>query len=304
MMQIKFRHYNSPDDYQLIDHFLIEHYQPQNRDRNWIEPIWEYMQYHPALDRSALEKIGIWMDDGNMVAVAHYESSLGEVFFQFHPGYRYLRQEMLDYAEENLYGMSEKDGSKYLSAYVSDNDEALISLVKGRGYTRDDERTRPMYQFEIPDQFPPIHLPDGYRLISLADDCNWAKVHQILWRGFNHEGEPPPGEGELEDRRKMFDTPNGRRDLKIVVVAPNGDFISFCGMFYEPSHHFAYVEPVATDPNYRRLGLGKAAVLEGIRRCGLLGASTSYVGSDQEFYQAIGFTKVFNSECWLKNLAA
>ena len=102
----------------------------------------------------------------------------------------------------------------------------------------------------------------------------------------------------------MFDTPSGRRDLKIVVVAPNGDFVSFCGMFYEPSRHFAYVEPVATDPTYRRLGLGKAAVLEGIRRCGLLGASTAYVGSDQEFYQAIGFTKVFNSECWMKNLIA
>lgn len=100
----------------------------------------------------------------------------------------------------------------------------------------------------------------------------------------------------------MFDTPSGRRDLKIVVVAPTGDFVSFCGMFYEPSQQFAYVEPVATDPTYRRLGLGKAAVLEGIRRCGLLGARNAYVGSDQEFYQALGFTKVFNSECWLKNL--
>ncbi len=129
-MRIRFRNYNQSDDYQLIDHFLIEHYQPQNQDRNWIEPIWEYMQYHPALDRSALEKIGMWMVDGNIVAVAHYELSLGEAFFQFHPGYRHLRQEMLDYAEENLYGMSKKDGSKYLSAYVNDNDEAFISLVK------------------------------------------------------------------------------------------------------------------------------------------------------------------------------
>ena len=190
-MRIRFRNYNQSDDYRLVDRFLIDHYQAENQDGNWIEPAWEYMQYHPALDRSALEKIGIWMDDGNIVAVAHYELSLGEAFFQFHPGYRHLRQEMLDYAEENLYGMSKKDGSKFLSAYVNEYDEAFISLVKERGYTRDDERTRPMYQFVIPDQFPSIHLPDGYRLISLADDCNWAKVHQVLWRGFNHEGEPP-----------------------------------------------------------------------------------------------------------------
>jgi hypothetical protein len=26
----------------------------------------------------------------------------------------------------------------------------------------------------------------------------------------------------------------------------------------------------------------------------------AYVGSDQQLYQAIGFKKVYNSECWLK----
>jgi predicted N-acetyltransferase YhbS len=100
----------------------------------------------------------------------------------------------------------------------------------------------------------------------------------------------------------MFDTPSGRRDLKIAVVAPDGNFVAFCGMFYEPTHRYAYVEPVATDPDYRRMGLGKAAVLEGIRRCGTLGATVAYVGSDQAFYQAIGFKKVYLSECWVKYL--
>lgn len=44
-----------------------------------------------------------------------------------------------------------------------------------------------------------------------------------------------------------------------------------------------YVEPVATDPDYRRMDLGKAAVLEGIRRCGELGAEVAYVGSVKDF---------------------
>jgi len=157
-----------------------------------------------------------------------------------------------------------------------------------------------MYKFEIPNPFPEINLPEGFQLKSLADECNWAKVHRVIWRGFNHEGEPPAGENELESRRKMFETPTARHDLKIAVKAPNGDFVSFCGMFYEPTHKYAYVEPVATDPDYRRMGLGKAAVLEGIRRCSALGANVAYVGSDQEFYQALGFKKVFNNECWVK----
>ena len=301
-MSVRFRHYNDPQDYQLVDDFLIEHYLPDNQDGNWIEPAWEYMHGHPYLDQSALNKIAVWEKSRKIVAVAHYESRLGETFFQFHPAYRNLRKEMLEYAESHLYGMSQKDERRNLRAYVNDNDTEFQSLVRGRGYKKDVEGNRPMAKFVIPEPFPSISLPDGYCLKSLAEEPNWEKVHRVMWRGFNHPGEPPTGEGELDERRKMFDTPKAGRDLKIVVEAPNGDFASICGMFYEPTNRYAYVEPVATDPTYRRMGLGKAAVLEGIRRCAELGATVAYVGSDQEFYLSLGFEVIYISECWVKYL--
>ncbi len=302
-MTIKFRNYNGQDDYVRIDEFLIEHHQPNNADGNWIEPMWEYMHAHGLLDHSSLGKIRIWEEDAKIVAVAHYEWSLGEAFFQFHPAYKNLKEEMLNYAEQNLFGHSSKDGRKYLAAYINDYDEDFVALAKSRGYENNAEGTRPVYKFEIPNPFPEIKLPEGFQLTSLAEECNWVKVNRMLWRGFNHEGEPPASVEDIEDRRRMFDTPKARRDLKIAVKAPNGDFASFCGMFYEPDNRFAYVEPVATDPDYRRMGLGKAAVLEGIRRCGMLGATVAYVGNDLLIYQAVGFKKVYNSECWLKYFA-
>jgi predicted acetyltransferase len=105
---------------------------------------------------------------------------------------------------------------------------------------------------------------------------------------------------ELESRQTMFDTPKARRDLKIAVAAPDGSFVSFCGMFYEPVNRYAYVEPVATDPVYRRLGLGRAAVLEGIRRSADLGAIMAFVGSNQKFYLSLGFEVINTSQCWQK----
>jgi predicted N-acetyltransferase YhbS len=300
-MHIQFRHYLSPKDYQRVDDFLIAHYQPGNRDGNWLEPMWEYMHGHPYLDQAALERIGLWEDDGQLVAVAHYESRLGEAFFQFHPAYRHLRQAMLEYAEQNVSGGPQRDGRRALRAYINELDEDFQSLARARGYQREPESDRPLFQVAIPHLVPAIRLPAGFHLTSLADECDWARVHRVLWRGFNHDGEPPAAEGELESRRKMFDTPTARRDLKIVVTSPAGDFVSFCGMFYVPAHQYAYVEPVATDPAYRRRGLGQAAVLEGLRRCGALGAAVAYVGSDQEFYRALGFTKVFTNECWVKS---
>ena len=211
-MNIQFRQYSNQQDYQRVADFLIEHYQPGNQDGNWIEPAWEYMHAHPLLDKASLGKIGVWEDAGRVVAVAHYEWRLGEAFFQFHPAYRHLRQEMLDYAEKYLFGYTRKDGRKHLRAYVNDNDPEFIELVRSRGYEKDAEEARPTAMFEIPDPFPQASLPEGFRITTLAEECDWAKVQRVLWRGFDHPGEPPPGEEELESERRLFDTPNGRRE--------------------------------------------------------------------------------------------
>lgn len=129
-----------------------------------------------------------------------------------------------------------------------------------------------MSQFVIPSPFALAAVPSGFRLKSLADDNDLRKMNRVLHRGFDHPGEPP--EEGIEGRRKMQSGPNYRKDLAVIVEAPNGDFVSFCGMWFDPVNRFGYVEPVATDPDYRRRGLGRAAVLDGIRRCGELGANS------------------------------
>lgn len=171
-------------------------------------------------------------------------------------------------------------------------------MVKSKGYDIDERYPRPISLLDVPQAFPKINLPEGFRIKSLADENNLQKIHRVLWRGFNHAGEPP--ENGIEDRRKMRSGPNFRKDLTIVIEDPTGNFVSFCGMWFEAVNKIAYVEPVATDPDFRRVGLGKAAVWEGIRRCAFLGATAVFVGSDLEFYRRIGFTKRFDSNCWVR----
>lgn len=126
------------------------------------------------------------------------------------------------------------------------------------------------------------------------------KYGHVLWKGFNHEEN---GEGSfiLENTKndaEGFERPNVNLDLKIAVVAPNGDFVSYCGMWQDVRSKSALVEPVATDPAYRKLGLGKAAVLEAVRRCGELGAERAFVSSSQQFYYNIGFRPYATSTWW------
>ena len=300
-MTVKVRTCDGPAEFPAICDFLYSLYQADNRDGNWLQPIWEYAYTHPWFDEDSVSRIGIWEDDGTIVAVILFGMRLGQASFQIHPDYLHLKAEMLSYAEQHLVGTTEQ-GKRYIKIFAKEDDAAFESMLRTQGYEQEPASHWSMCQYVIPDPFPPIHLRDGYRLMSLADDNDLVKVDRVLWRGFNHPGEPP-ADG-VEDRKKMQSGPNFRKDLAIVVEAPDGAFVSFGGLWFDPVNKIGYVEPVATDPDYRRMGLGKAAVLESIRRCGELGATVAYVGTDMPFYLAMGFRKLFTINCWIKYFAS
>lgn len=288
------RPYYPAEDFQRVNRFLIRHYQPQNHDGNWLQPAWAYMHSHPYLDRSALERIGIWEADGEIAAVATYESVLGEAFFQLSPGAAHLKPALLEYAEARLAA----PGGEALHIFIPDFDAEFTALAQARGYRRLPEEDRGMLHLRIPQPFPPIHLTQGFRLQSLAEENDLGKIDRVLWRGFNHPGEPPAG-GE-EDRRQMQAAHGFRHNLNMVAVAPDGNYAAYAGLWHQAENRYAYVEPVATDPDYRRLGLASAAVLEGIRRCAAEGATCAYVGNDLPVYRSIGFEPAWVLRCWSK----
>jgi GNAT superfamily N-acetyltransferase len=290
-----------PGDFPAISDFLFGLYEPDNRDGNWFQPTWEYAYTHPWFDEGSVGRIGIWEDDGVIVAVATYELRLGEAFFQVRPTHQHLKPEMLEYAEERLAGPTD-EGDRCLKAFVNDFDTAFERVVRSRGYEKEPRSHRQMSRFTIPRPFPPIRVPDGFRLKSLADDNDLVKVDRVLHRGFNHPGEPPPDGPEV--RKRMQSGPHFRTDLAIVVEAPNGEFVAFGGLWFDAVNRIGYVEPVATDPDFRRKGLGTAAVLEGVRRCGELGADVAFVGTDMVFYLAMGFEKLYTQSCWLRRFPA
>ncbi|MEZ4517179.1 MAG: GNAT family N-acetyltransferase [Chloroflexota bacterium] len=297
MTTVTQRTYIRETDFEAVSRLLVRHYRPKNHDGNWQQPAWEYMHFHPNFQPDTEDRIGIWEANGEIVGVAHHEWALGEAFFQFHPGYTWLKPEMLAYAEANLARETES-GDRELQVFINDFDTNFEAITLERGYRISDYYRRPISRFWIPDPFPPIKLPAGFRVKSLADEFSLEKMHRVLWRGFNHAGDPPP-EGVVW-REIMTAGPNFRPDLTMVVEGPDGRFVSFCGLWYEPVNRYAYVEPMATDPDFRRMGLGKAAMMEGIRRCAAEGATVAYVGSDQPYYLATGFEKLFDSRPWKK----
>lgn len=295
-MPVTFRNYSGEKLYTNKDYLPVREFLARlNRDRltslNFPWGRWEWMIGHGCLDDRYLDKIGIWESDGEIVGLATYESEPGDGFFCLDERFSHLKAEMLDYALHAL----NKDGK--FRAAIDNNDREFQRIARRMGFCP----TREVEHIAAADIGPALayRLPEGFSIVSMADSAwDFRKYHRCLWRGFNHPGEPDPVEGAIAVRRRMLSGPGVIPETVVCVAAPNGDFVSHCGTWYMPGDLTALVEPVATDPDYRRMGLGRAAVLEAVLRCGRLGARQALVGSNQQFYYSIGFDPIHVETWW------
>jgi predicted N-acetyltransferase YhbS len=258
------------------------------------------MHFHPFVWEIDLGKIGIFEENGMIVGVVNLESNERTAYFQIRPGYESIKPLMFDYAEDNFQGISQSTGSLIRALYIHEDDDGLSSLARSNGYERwrDFDETNSYYSLDRP--IPQGSVPGEFRVQSLSEENDLHKINEVLWYGFDHEGPAP--EEEIKGRRFMQKAPNFNKDLTMVVTNPDGNFISYCGMWVVPENRYAYLEPLATHPDYRRKGLGKAVVLESLRRAKALGAEVAWVGSDIEFYRALGFEPTFKFKTWVKYL--
>lgn len=293
-MSIKFRNYTNQagitEDYHKVRDFFIR---LGYAEFTYVR--WDWMATHGYLDKSAISRIGIWEDDGQIIGAATFDCQLGAAFCLALPEYAFLKREMLLYAKDNL----SKDGEFGIT--IADTDLKFQDIAARLGFraTVDKESDAVFYLDKTSTEY---HLPEGFHITSMKETFDLYQYGRVLWKGFNHEldGE---GESEFSKEKEMAGKeemirPNVDLNLKVAAVAPDGNFAAYCGMWYDPKAGYAVIEPVATDPKYRRMGLGKAVVLEGIRRVGKLGAKTALVGSSQQFYYSIGLRPFSTSTIW------
>src|SRR5665647_2505290 len=249
-MTVTARRYTSEpgftDDFFAVREFLVRINADRVTTPAFLWGRWEWAFCLPYLDRDALNRIGVWESDGEVVGLVTYEEGPGDAYFAVDPAHRGLLPELVDLTGPLEYA-----------------------------------------------------APDGYRVISLADDGDAYRYDRLLWRGFGHPGDAPETPEQLEWRRlSMTGGPDQVPELNIAVVAPDGEYAAYCGVWHDPRTDYALVEPVCTDPDHRLRGCGRAAVLEALRRCAARGATTAYVGSNQLFYYAMGFAPHETGTWW------
>lgn len=314
-MAIVRRPYGHARDFLPIRDLLVETYGAFPQPLNWRLERWNYCHcfvapYIADYGRAGVDEaesarivaewrrgIALWHDEGGaLLGVVQTEDQRpGPAFIQRRPAAESLLPEMLDYIEGPL---AERQRAP-AQVFAYSHDPALPALLHARGYRPDaahpeHDASRPLADLPAP------RLPAGYVIRSMAEENDLPRRAKAFGLGFNH---PDPKEWpSVAVYAALQRAPDYRPELDLYITAPDGEFVSFCIVWHDARNRLAVLEPVGTHPDYRRRGLGRAVVCEGLRRAAALGAERSWVGSGQAFYQALGFRLALVGHIWSKPL--
>lgn len=277
---MKFKNYNSKD-YEAVCDFLIELNRENQNHINWNWGRFEWMMEHPEFDKSLMGSFGLWNDGEKVVGAAIYDMYFGEAFVGALPAYSTLYPEILAYAYREL---KDENG---LGIAICDDRQDEINAAESAGFAFA-EQTETVMRMDLIKELP-ADLPDGLHFAEL-DPVNEPYAFQwLLWQGFDHGTDK--AEFERQEQIIPQDRPHLNPYLSIAVENTDGEYVSYCCLWYSDKTDYAYVEPVCTIPAYRGKGIAKAVIYEALNCARSLGAKKAYVLSDMPFYEKLGFRK-------------
>ena len=265
--------------YQQVCDFLIEINAKSSYHNNWNWARFEWMHEHPLTKKELLKYMGLWFDDDHLVGAALIDMFFGEAFVGVLPEYQQLYPEILECAFDHL-----KDDEGLGIAFHDDNAQEISEAIK-QGFSKaDGEET--VCVIDLKDEYP-VALPEGFKVETYDAQKHPQEMEWLFWQGFDH------GNDE-EEFLSEYKAPTGTRPhfnphLCIVIKNKQNELVASASTWYDPRTDYAYVEPVCVAPDYRKMGLGKAAVYVALNHARELGAKTAIVNSDQEFYKCLGF---------------
>lgn len=266
----------------LSDHMAVYQFMLDIYEKDWrngvAAPFWEYALCSDWVDKSYLHRCRMWKDGERIVGFCFYENPMSDVYSSLRPGYEALAPEMAAYAGEHM----PVNGEHQLVIFGSQT--PILQAAKAAGYSQAEGYESYVYDCAKPLHYP---LPEGFRftepgLLALAKCC------ECCWKGFDHEAEEGPWNGEFEYSYALVNAPHATPEQHVAVMNEAGDYVCYAGMWWVPENHLAYLEPLCTVPEYRRKGLAAAALSELCRRLKPLGA-THMTGGGNPFYPKIGY---------------
>jgi ribosomal protein S18 acetylase RimI-like enzyme len=293
-MSILTRGYDPEKDLQSVLSFLSNTYIETGTLRNWFPT-----RFENSHDENP-EDVCIWEKNNHILAIANPEGRF-VYYIQQHPDHNYLDNEIIKWIIKHSTSKKTNDIHNLKIISIEGNlqrEKVLIENGFKKAGTAGYLRIRPQ---EISIEKPT--LPEGFsfRIVETREDFD--ALAKGVRRAFGH-GEWFTGEVIAKIRSRSFFRP----DLDLMVKAPNGDLAAFCTFRIDPMSNIAELEPLATDPEYRRLGLAKSILQEALHRLEKHKPILTHIGGAADtpgankLYDSTGFTEKYYFDKWEKDI--
>lgn len=307
-MKLTVRTCTKEDDFWRTRNFLREIFLLNGRlEHSWNVARLDYWRWHYIKTCNIFESVEkgmtLWgnADDKIIAALNHLGGS--ELRLHIHPHFRTteLENEILAYAEENFYAVTE-DGRRYIHMPIFEDDKQRQEIAQSRDYKKQSGWGH-HYRRNLDSSIPNTPIPSGYTIRSMGDAEEYPARSWASWRAFHNDEPDENYDGDYSWYANLQSAPLYRRDLDVIAVASDGSIASFCTIFYDDYTRSAVTVLVGTAAEHWQRGLGKAVITEGLRRLKEIGCTLVFSTAHEEpadflYHSVMREMKV--TDTWLK----
>lgn len=282
------RPYAGDTDFAILQQFVIK-----IRSRWHVGDVTWRMLFDSRFDPA--QNVRLWEDENSeLVAFAWFYPTHHMDIQTLEPA---LWPEMIAWGVERMRTYGESDR---LRVAAPDAATALITYLQTNGFTFDeayDYRLACRLDRELP---PPV-LPDGFTLRTVQGEAEAEQRVKIHHAAFNSD------HVTVEGYRSVLRNPAYDPNLDLVIVAPDGRFAAFCLCWIDSQQRIGEVEPLGVHPDFQRQGLGRAIMLEGLRRMQTKGMErtllSTWIQNDRalNLYKSLGFEIIYTEQAYAKS---
>lgn len=238
------------------------------------------------------KNLALWTTpDGELMAFALFQIPFGALYYGIHPqaDLATIEDAILVWGKQRANELAQETGKAVSYAiWPAEAHADTQARLQAHGYARQ-EGHKVFFHQPLNRPIPVAQLPEGFVARPLTGFDEVEAATKLLCESFNIDTVTAPW------RRRILEQPSYRPELDVIIEAPDGRLAAFCLLWMHPHGHTGQIEPMATHPNFQRLGLGSAAIYTGLAKVAALGATRALVGTSgsnvrsQGMYQGAGF---------------
>ena len=301
----KSRFYESENDLQQMLGLLMEGRAQSDDWHYWHVGELLFGFFMVACHLNPQEHIRLWhADEGKLVGYA----VLGEdpsFDWQVLPEYEWsgIETEAIAWTEMRLTELRKGEAQRWSGncvAIARQDNANRIRFLEQHGFRYSGEFAEVNFLHSLDEPIPEAVLPDGCQVRSVAEAMEYNRGEISKRAAAQREVWQPWTVGNVsdDDYARFMRLPGYQRDLDVVAVTPDGVIAAYVNGWIDPLNRIGDFGPVGSLPAYRRQGLTRAVLLEGLHRMQARGmervcVSTGVANTPAlRLYESIGFRRM------------